>query len=203
MSAAASSATTDFSRRIVQLQVLTIVWMTVEALVSLGAAWRAHSPTLFGFGGESLIELLSAAIVLWRFRFGLNESRAAKSAGILLFVLAGLVMLTSTWNLLGYREARPRFLGIGILLGAAVVMPWLARQKRRLASIASSAALQADGTHSALCGYMAWIGLIGLRANAIWGKSWIDPVAAVDLIPLIVTEGGRAVRDSRLGCGCC
>src|SRR5580658_2233806 len=97
MSGAASSATTDFSRRIVQLQVLTIVWMTVEALVSLGAAWRAHSPTLFGFGGDSLIELLSAAIVLWRFRFGLNESRAAKSAGILLFVLAGLVMLTSTW----------------------------------------------------------------------------------------------------------
>ena len=91
-------------------------------------------------------ELLSAAIVLWRFRFELNESRAAKSTGILLFVLAGLVLLTPIWNLLGHREARLSFLGIGILQGAAMVMPWLARQKRRrLASIASSAALQADG----------------------------------------------------------
>ena len=203
MSATAPSATADFSRRIVQLQVLTIVWMTVEALVSLGAAWRAQSPALFGFGGDSLIELLSATIVLWRFRFGLNESRAARIVGVLLVVLAGLVILTSISNLLGYREARPSFLGIGVLLGAAIVMPWLARQKRRLASIASSAALKADGTQSALCGYMAWIGLIGLGANAVWGKSWIDPVAAVALIPLIVTEGWRAVRDSRLGCQCC
>jgi divalent metal cation (Fe/Co/Zn/Cd) transporter len=203
MAAAASSATADISRRIVQLQVLTIVWMTVEAFLSLGAAWRAHSPALFGFGGDSLIELLSAAIVLWRFRFGLNESRAAKIVGVLLFVLAGLVIVTSILNLLGYREARPSFLGIGILMCAAVVMPWLARQNRRLASIASSAALKADGTQSALGGYMAWIGLADLGANAIWGKSWIDPVAAVALIPFIVTEGRRAVRDSRLGCGCC
>lgn len=203
MPANASSHAADFSHRIVQLQILTIVWMTAEASLSLGGAWRANSPVLFAFGGDSLIELLSAFIVLWRFRFALNESRAAKIAGILLFVLAGLVILTSVLNLLGYRESRRSFLGIGILLGAAVVMPWLARQKRRLASIASSAALKADGTQSALCAYMAWIGLIGLAANAIWGKSWIDPVAAVVLIPLIVTEGWRAVRDSRLGRGCC
>src|ERR1700679_1775812 len=103
MAASASPATADFSRRIVQLQALTIVWMTVEALLSLGAAWRAHSPALFGFGGDSLIELLSAAIVLWRFRFGLSESRAAKLVGVLLFVLAGLVIVTSILNLFGYR----------------------------------------------------------------------------------------------------
>jgi divalent metal cation (Fe/Co/Zn/Cd) transporter len=203
MTAATSSTTADFSRRVLQLQVLTIVWMTAEALLSLGASWKAHSPALFAFGGDSLIELLSAAVVVWRFRFALSESRAARIAGVLLFGLAGLVLLTSILNLLGYREARRSFLGIGILLAAAVVMPWLARQKRRLASITSSAALKADGVQSALCGYMAWIGLVGLVANAIWGKSWIDPVAAVTLIPLIVTEGWRAVRDSRLGCECC
>src|SRR5260370_17767136 len=91
MTAARSSELPDVSRRVLQLQVLTIVWMTVEAVVSLGTAWTSHSPALVAFGGDSLIELLSAAVVLWRFRFDLNESRAARFAVVLLFALPGLV----------------------------------------------------------------------------------------------------------------
>jgi divalent metal cation (Fe/Co/Zn/Cd) transporter len=202
MTAATSSELPDVSRRVLQLQVFTIVWMTVEAVVSPGTAWSSHSPALFAFGGDSLIELLSAAVVFWRFRFELNEARAARIAGVLLFALAGLVMLTSVLNLLGHREAQRTLVGIGILLSAAVVMPWLASRKRHLAAIASSAALKADAAESALCGYMAWIALAGLLINAIWAKSWADPVAALALVPLIVTEGREAVRSSRLGCQC-
>jgi len=202
MTAATSSELPDVSRRVLQLQVFTIVWMTVEAVVSLGAAWSSHSPALFAFGGDSLIELLSAAVVFWRFRFDLNEARAARIAGVLLFALAGLVMLTSVLNFLGYREAQRSLVGIGILLAAAVVMPSLASRKRHLAVITSSAALKADATESALCGYMAWIALVGLSINAIWHRSWADPVAALALVPLIVREGWETVRSSRLGCQC-
>jgi len=166
-------------------------------------AWSSHSPALIAFGGDSLIELLSAAVVFWRFRFELNEARAARIAGILLFALAGLVMLTSVLNFLGYREAQRSLAGIGILLAAAVLMPWLASRKRQLAAVTSSAALKADASESALCGYMAWIDLVGLVVNAIWGKSWADPVAAVALTPLILREGWIAVRSSRLRCECC
>src|SRR5579863_4600175 len=49
MSAAISSELPDVSRRVLHLQVLTIVWMSIEAVVSLGTAWRSHSPALFGF----------------------------------------------------------------------------------------------------------------------------------------------------------
>jgi len=191
------------SRRILHLQILTIIWMIVEAVVSLGTAWRSHSPALFAFGGDSLIELLSAAIVLCRFRFELNESRAARIAGVLLFMLAGLVALTSSLNFLGYGEAQRSPVGIAILLAAALVMPWLARRKRQLVAITSSAALKADAAQSALCAYMAWIALVGLGVNAIWGLSWADPVAALALIPLILREGWMAVRSSKLGCDCC
>jgi divalent metal cation (Fe/Co/Zn/Cd) transporter len=200
MTATASSGLTDISRRVIRLQVLTIAWMTVEAVVSLGAAWNSHSPALFAFGGDSLVELLSAAIVYWRFRFELNEARAARIAGALLLVLAGLVVLTSVLNFLGYREAQRSPVGIGILLAAAFAMPWLATQKRKLAAITSSAALKADAVESALCGYMAWIALVGLVINAIWGKSWADPLAALALTPLILREGWEAVRSSRLCC---
>jgi divalent metal cation (Fe/Co/Zn/Cd) transporter len=92
---------------------------------------------------------------------------------------------------------------MGILLLAAIVMPWLAKRKRQLVAITSSAALKADAAQSALCAYMAWIALAGLGVNAIWGIRWADPVAALALIPLILREGWIAVHSAKLDCDCC
>ena len=202
MTTATASPLSDVSRKVLQLQVITLIWMSLEAIVSLGTAWTSHSPALFAFGGDSLIELLSAGVVFWRFRFTLSEARAARIAGGLLFALAGFVVLTSIVNFIGYREAQRSLVGIGILLAAAVVMPWLASRKRKLAVVTSSAALKADATESALCGYMAWIALAGLAVNAIWNKPWADPIAALALTPLILREGWEAVHSSRLECQC-
>ena len=199
VTAAPSSLLSGASRWVPQLQVFTIIWMSVEAAVSLSASWRSRSPALLAFGGDSLIELLSATVVFWRFRFTLKEARAARIAGDLLFALAGFVMLACALNFLGYHEAKPSLLGIGVLVAAAVVMPWLANRKRQLAAITSSAALKADAAESALCSYMAWIALVGLAVNAIWGKTWADPVAALALTPLIVREGWEALHESHLG----
>ncbi len=206
MSVVMSPPLLDVARRILRLQVFTIIWMSVEAAVSLGAAWTASSPALLAFGGDSAIELLSAAVVFWRFRStsspSLTEKRAARIAGGLLFALAAYVVLVSVLSLLGYREAQPSIVGIVLLVLAAIVMPWLASQKRKLAALTSSAALKADAVESALCGYLAWIALAGLAANAIWGKSWADPVAALALTPLILREGWEAIHSSQFGCDC-
>jgi divalent metal cation (Fe/Co/Zn/Cd) transporter len=202
MTTATAVPLTDISRRVVRLQIITLVWMSVEAAVSLGTAWHAQSPALFGFGGDSLIEILSAAVVLWRFRFHFEEARAARIAGALLFALTGFVVLTSVLNFIGYREAQRSLIGISILLSAAIAMPWLANQKRKLAVVTSSAALKADAAESALCGYMAWIALVGLAVNAVWGKSWADPAAALALTPLILREGWEALRTKRVCCRC-
>jgi divalent metal cation (Fe/Co/Zn/Cd) transporter len=203
MTAITSSEPPAISRRVLQLQVLTMIWMSVEAIVSLVTAWASHSPALLGFGGDSLIELLSAGVVFWRFRFTLGEARAARIAGGLLFALAGFVVLTSILNFIGYREADRSLVGIGILIAAAVMMPWLANWKRKLAVVTSSAALKADAAESALCGYMAWIALAGLVVNAIWNKPWADPVAALALTPLILREAWEAAHSPKLGCASC
>src|ERR1039458_4659887 len=125
----------DAIRRIQRVQIVTIAWMSVEAVVSLFAAWRAGSPALLAFGGDSAIELFSAVVVLWRFRASAThedeERRAAHVAGALLFTLAAYVAITSVASLLGYSEPKPTFLGIAILVAAATVMPWLAKEKRR------------------------------------------------------------------------
>jgi divalent metal cation (Fe/Co/Zn/Cd) transporter len=203
MTAITSSEPPTISRRVLQLQVLTMIWMSFEAIVSLVTAWASHSPALLGFGGDSLIELLSAGVVFWRFRFTLGEARAARIAGGLLFALAGFVVLTSILNFIGYREADRSLVGIGILIAAAVMMPWLANRKRKLAVVTSSAVLKADAAESALCGYMAWIALAGLVVNAIWNKPWADPVAALALTPLILREAWEAAHSPKLGCASC
>ncbi len=204
MSITESAEAPSIHRRILQLQRFTIAWMMVEAAVSLLAAWRAHSPALLGFGGDSAIELLSAAVVFRRFRsnsnHALTERYAARIAGALLMVLALFVAITSGLSFLGYRQPQTSRLGIAVLLLAAVIMPWLAREKRKLAAATSSAALRADAAESALCGYLAWIALAGVLLNALWEKPWADPLAALLLIPLILREGWEALGSSRSSC---
>ena len=168
-------ATPDAVRRIQRVQTVTIAWMSVEAVVSLFAAWRARSPALLAFGGDSTIELFSAVVVLWRFRATAAheevERRAARVAGALLFTLAAYVAVTSVASLLGYSEPKPTLLGIAILVAAAAVMPWLAKEKRRLSGVTGSAALRADAAQSVLCAYLSLIALAGLAINAIGTQS--------------------------------
>ena len=96
-------------RRAQRLQLLTIVWMTAEAIIALASAWTARSPALLAFGGDSAIELLSAIVVLWRFRSWSEsesvraEKTAARIAGALLFLVAAFVLITSSLAFIGYR----------------------------------------------------------------------------------------------------
>lgn len=200
-------ASPDAIRRIRRVQTLTILWMSVEAVVSLFAAWRARSPALLAFGGDSAIELFSAVVVLWRFRtsasaaHGDAERQAARVAGALLFALAAFVGVTSVTSLVGYSEPKPTVLGITILVAAAVFMPWLAQEKRGLSATAGSATLRADAAQSEMCAYLSLIALAGLAINAIWHVTWADSVAALVLLPLIVLEGREAMHGK--ACGCC
>jgi divalent metal cation (Fe/Co/Zn/Cd) transporter len=209
MASAASASPPDLVGRAKRLQLLTIAWMTLEAAIALAAAWKARSPALFGFGGDSLIELLSGMVVLWRFRSRAEpetaraEKTAARVAGGLLFSVALFVAATSSFALLGYYEPRPSVVGIALLVVAAFGMPWLANQKRKLAVQLSSASLRADAAESSLCGYLSWIALAGLVANAIFRTWWADPIAALALLPFVFKEAWQAIHASRPGCDCC
>jgi divalent metal cation (Fe/Co/Zn/Cd) transporter len=195
----------DTLRRIQRIQAITIGWMSVEAGVSLWAAWRAKSPTLLAFGGDSGIELFSAVIVLWRFRSHLSdesaERRASRIAGVLLLALTLFIVASSALTLLGYSEAKLSPVGIAVLVVAALLMPWLARQKRALSSTTQSSALRADAAESMLCAYLSWIALIGLAAHTWFGLRWADPIAALGMTPLVVWEAREALHGK--ACGCC
>ena len=185
------------------LQGITLAWMSVECGVSGYAAVTARSPALAAFGSDSLVELLSAGVVLMQFlpQVRLSERNAARSAGVLLFVLAGVVGVLAVGALvLGIRPETSR-MGIGITLAALVVMPVLATLKRREARRSGNAAMAADAVQSATCAYLAAIVLVGLSINALFHIGWFDSVAALVAIPLLLKEGRAAWRGHV--CGCC
>lgn len=185
------------------LQGITLVWMLVECSVSGYAAVTARSLALAAFGSDSLVELLSASVVLLQFLpwVRLSERNSARWAGVLLFVLAGVVgVLAVAALVLGIRPETSR-MGIGITGAALVVMPVLATLKRREARRSGNAAMAADAVQSATCAYLAAIVLVGLSINAWFHVGWFDSVAALVAIPLLLKEGWAAWRGHV--CGCC
>lgn len=178
--------------------------MSIEAVLSLWSAWTARSPALAAFGGDSAVELMSAVVVLWRFRSHASEAaerRASRVAGGLLIALAAFVVFVSAMSLLGHSGPQTSYLGMAVLVFAVILMPWLAREKRRLSALTGSAALRADAAESALCAYFSVIALIGLALHAVWNITWADPVAALVITPLIIFEAREALRGKP--CGCC
>ncbi len=190
-------------RRVKWLQGITLGWMLVECTGAIAAAGRAHSVALLAFGSDSLVELLSATVVLLQFtrRFRLSRQKAARVAGNLLFVLAGVVGLVAMAALAGRVNAERSLLGISITAGALVIMPALAWLKRRQARATGDRALAADAVQSATCAYLAAITLVAVCLQFFFPLWWLDPVAALCAIPILIIEGRRA----RMGqsCGCC
>jgi len=190
-------SSSPYQKQVLTLQLITISWMGVEAAVAILAALRSHSVVLLGFGADSGIELLSAMVVYVRFKNAsrISEAIAARITGLLLFALAAFILAGSVLAFANPAfRPEPSYVGIALLIAAAIIMPWLSRQKRMLAAQAGSASLKADAVQSAMCGYLAWIALIGLVANVLFKASWADPLAALLLLPIVLKEGWEALQ---------
>ncbi|WP_348269663.1 cation transporter [Edaphobacter paludis] len=199
----ACSAPTQPVQSVVRLQTITLSWMLVECGVSLYGAISARSPALLAFGADSFVELLSATVVLLAIipSFPLTKDRAARLAGILLFILAGIVALMTVLSLLFRVRPGTSCSGIAITCAALVVMPILAWAKGRTARQTNNRALAADAMQSATCAYLAALTLAGLAINALWHIRWVDSAAALLALPILIVEGRRAFRGE--SCGCC
>ena len=202
-SKAAPIGTPKPTTTVLWLQSITLVWMLVELGVSAYAAVTARSPAMMAFGSDSLVELLSAIVVLlqWIPKIPISERTAHRSAAALLFALALAVGIIALGSLALHFQPEASPAGIGITIAALVAMPVLATLKRREAQRSANAALAADAVQSATCAYIALITLAGLALNAAFHIPWFDSVAALVAIPILIKEGRSAWLGR--GCGCC
>ncbi|HEX6493998.1 MAG TPA: cation transporter [Acidobacteriaceae bacterium] len=200
---AGSHAAVRPSRTVFRLQAVTLGWMLIECGVSIYAAETAHSAALLAFGSDSFVELLSASLVLAQCLPGVSipERRANRLAGGLLFLLALIVAATAIAALALRAKAETSGIGIAITVAALIAMPVLAWLKRREARRTNHRALAADAAQSATCAYLALVTLIGLAANAIFHIEWIDSVAALIAVPILIQEGRAAWHGQ--SCACC
>ena len=191
------------SASVLWLQAITVLWMLVECGVSAYAAWTSHSAAILAFGSDSFVEVLSATVVLLQFvpGFAISERKAARTAGFLLFVLAFVVAGTAVASLALRLHPEVSRAGIAITVAALIAMPILARLKRREARRSNNAALAADAVQSATCAYLALIALAGLICNAAFRVPWVDSVAALAAIPILIQEGRSAWQGHT--CDCC
>lgn len=183
---------------------LTVAWNAVEAAVSIGAGALAGSTALVGFGVDSLIEGSSGAVMLWRFAGGREredrERLALRLVGVSFLLLAAYLLFEAVRSLVEGERPDASVAGIAIAALSLVVMPLLARAKRRVAAALGSRAQHADSRQTDLCAYLSAILLAGLGLNALLGWWWADPVASLVMVPIIAREGVEAVQGEHCDC---
>jgi divalent metal cation (Fe/Co/Zn/Cd) transporter len=188
-----------------QLEYFTIGWNLLEGAVAVTSGVIAGSPSLAGFGVDSFIESSSGLALLWRLRVDDEETRerreqiALRLVGASFLLLAAYVAYDSITSLIWRELPEASYVGIGITVISLIIMPILARAKRKVAAQIKSRALEADSRQTDLCVYLSAISLGGLGLNALFGWWWADPIAALIMIPIIVNEGIGGLR----GEACC
>lgn len=179
-----------------RLNVATLAYNSLEGIVAIAAGSAAGSIALVGFGLDSFIELAASVTALWRLSADVDPRRreSAERASLrvigLLFLALGAYVAADAGRALVTREA-PSESVVGIVLAAlsAVVMPLIARAKRRVALEMRSHALAAEAKQTSICAYLSVILLAGLALNAVAGWWWADPVAGLAMVPIIAREG--------------
>jgi len=188
-------------RRGLNLEYLTIAYNSLEGLIAIVAGFIAGSTALIGFGFDSVIEVTSGTALLWRLQADLDEewrerveAITLRIVGVCFLALAIYVSYEAVSSLL-YRELPERSVpGILLAVASLIVMPLLARAKRKVARGIDSGAMMADARQTEFCTYLSAILLGGLLCNALLGWWWADPVAALVMVPVIGKEGIEALR---------
>jgi len=198
---AALGARLALVRQAFRLEYLTVAWMTIEAGVAIGSGIAAGSVTLLAFGLDSVIELASAGVLIWRLNIELQrgqpfaesaERAAARIGGALLLALAAYVAGAAGWSLLTGRGQEFSLPGLVVSVVAIPAMWVLSRRKLRLAEALGSRALRADAIEAVTCGWLSVVVVIGLLAQLLFGAWWVDPATSLVILALLIKEGREA-----------
>lgn len=196
--AALSPARRDVLRRRIRLIVAgTMTYNVVEAVVAITAGAVASSTALVAFGLDSIVEVLSAAVVAWQYSARDPEAReriALRLIGVSFFALAAYVLIDTGLSVALTREAEPSAIGIVLAAVSLLIMPALSWLERRTGRELGSASAIADSKQTLLCAYLSAALLAGLLLNSLLGWWWVDSLAAVAIAGWAIKEGIEAWR---------
>lgn len=192
------------------LSTATLAYNCLEGVIAIVLGVTSGSVALVGFGIDSGIEVSASLVALWRLAADAEPKRRARVErmshriiGCLFVALALYVAYDATIALFRHEAPSASVPGIVLAVASLVVMPYLAREKRRIGTALGSRALISESAQTSLCTYLSAILLGGLLLNALVGWWWSDPVAALLMVPIIAREGIEGLRgESSCADGC-
>lgn len=200
--ASVSSADVErLTRRGLRLARFTVAYNVVEGAVAVTFGLLAGLVSLVGFGLDSGIESVSAVLVglrlAARLRHGeadeVKERRALKAVAVTFFLLAAYVVVEGIRSLLGGETPERSTVGIVLLVLSIVVMPVLARAKRRVGEqLGGDPLILADAAETRICVLLSISTLVGLVVFTLTGAAWLDPVAGFVIAVFAINEGREA-----------
>jgi divalent metal cation (Fe/Co/Zn/Cd) transporter len=187
-----------------RLEYVSFVWMAVEVLGSLGVGVLAGSLALVAFGGDSLVELLSAFVVARHLKEDVRGSEmlgkgTARLSSVLLFSLIPIIGLGALYSYMSGLRPEGTPLGILIAVGAVIVMPYLWLEKRKVGEETNCLPLKIDAVESATCFFMSLALLGGLLAEFFLGLWWADYLAAGVILAFVAKEAVESYHEAGTG----
>jgi divalent metal cation (Fe/Co/Zn/Cd) transporter len=193
------------------LSLFTIFYNLAEGLVSVVMGYEDETLSLFGFGADSFIEVISGlgiAVMIMRIRRNPEnpkskfEITALKITGTAFYLLSAGLLAGIVLNLINHRKPETTLWGIIISVVSIVVMVWLMKAKKSVGRELNSEPIIADGNCTKICVYMSVVLLVSSLVYELTGFAYADLIGAAGLIYFSVSEGREAFEKAK-GKECC
>lgn len=191
--------------RAYSLSLFTIGYNIIEGIVSMLLGYSDETLTLFGFGADSFIEVMSGtgiAVMILRIRQNPSspksefEIKALKITGTAFYLLSTGLLAGIVLNLINRHKPETTFWGVIISLVSIAVMVWLMMAKKKVGKKLNSEPIIADANCTKICVYMSLVLLVSSLIYELTGFAYADAIGAAGLIYFSISEGKEAFEKA-------
>lgn len=189
-----------------QLSLFTIFYNILEGIISMFLGYEDETLSLFGFGADSFIEVMSGigiAVMITRIRRNPDSSKskfeiaALKVTGTAFFLLSAGLIAGIVFNIINNNKPETTIWGVIISVISIAVMVWLMKAKRNTGRKLNSDPIIADANCTKVCVYMSVVLLISSLIYELTGFAYADSIGAAGLVYFSVSEGREAFEKAR------
>jgi divalent metal cation (Fe/Co/Zn/Cd) transporter len=195
-----------------RLSLFTIFYNIIEGVVSMIMGYEDETLTLFGFGADSFIEVMSGigiAVMIMRIRQNPGSSKnkfeitALRITGTAFYLLSAGLLVGTVLNIINHHHPETTFWGIIISIISIVVMIWLMIAKKTVGKLLHSEPIISDGNCTKICVYMSVVLLVSSLIYQLTGFTYADAIGALGLIYFSITEGKESFEKAKgKSCSC-
>ncbi len=193
-------------KRAYQLSLFTIFYNIIEGFVSIALGYEDQTLTLFGFGIDSFIEVMSGigiAVMILRISRNPESSKnkfeisALKITGTAFYLLSIGLLAGTILNVINGHKPETTIWGIVISLISIVIMTWLMMAKKKVGQKLNSQPIISDSNCTKICVYMSVVLLVSSLLYELTGFIYADAIGALGLIYFSFNEGREAFEKAK------